>query len=509
LNDKIKKEELMDKMDKFKQNSKNQTKSLEQLVELTKKFYVEKKAKQLKDKLEKLSEKQDELSNKEKENNAENQNEINKEFDKIQEELKELDKENKELKKPLEIPMDNEKEKNIDEDLKKASEELQKNSKDKAKPKQKSASKKMKQMAQKMEESMEVGESEQLEEDVAMLRQVLDNLLAFSFAQEDVMVKFKNLSIGSPAFNKKLKNQQDLKLQFKHIDDSLFAMSLRNPKIEEKITKEVGNALYNLDKSLETMVDGQIAKGISHQQYTVSSANKLSDFLSDILNNMQMSMSMSGAGKPKPGQGEEGMQLPDIIKKQEGLGEKMKEGMKKGQKSGEGKEGKEGAKPGEGKDGNKGNKPGKDGSNGKNGENSEDGEGDAKAIMEIYKEQKQLREALQNELNKKGLGGNGNNALEQMKQIEKQLLNKGFKNEVLQRILNVKQELLKLNTAVQQQGQDNKRQSEANKKEFNSQSNALPPALLEYLNSIEILNRQSLPLRSNFNQKVQEYFKTK
>jgi hypothetical protein len=29
------------------------------------------------------------------------------------------------------------------------------------------------------------------------------------------------------------------------------------------------------------------------------------------------------------------------------------------------------------------------------------------------------------------------------------------------------------------------------------------------LNSIEILNRQSLPLRSNFNQKVQEYFNKK
>jgi hypothetical protein len=34
-------------------------------------------------------------------------------------------------------------------------------------------------------------------------------------------------------------------------------------------------------------------------------------------------------------------------------------------------------------------------------------------------------------------------------------------------------------------------------------------ALLDYLNSIEILNRQSLPLRSNFNQKVQEYFNKK
>ncbi len=393
----------------------------------------------------------------------------------------------------MDVPNDKEEQKSIDDDLKKASDDLQKDKKATAKPKQKSAAKKMKQMSEKMEDSMEQGEMEQLEEDVAMLRQVLDNLLAFSFSQEDLMAKFKSAKIGSPAFNKNLKIQQDLKLQFKHIDDSLFAMSLRNPKIGENITKEIGNAQYNLDKSLETLADAQVPKGVSHQQYTVSSANKLADFLSDILNNMQMSMSGEGSGKPKPGQGD-GMQLPDIIKKQEGLAEKTKEGMKEGQK------------PGEGKDGEKG-KEGK--IKGSQGENGEDGEGDAQAIMEIYKEQKQLREALQNELNKQGIGGSGQNALEQMKEIEKQLLNKGFKNETLQKILNVKQELLKLNTAIQQQGQENKRQSETNKKEFSNQSKPLPPALLDYLNSIEILNRQSLPLRSNFNQKVQEYFNKK
>ncbi|MDI1306045.1 MAG: hypothetical protein PSX42_14540, partial [bacterium] len=199
-----------------------------------------------------------------------------------------------------------------------------------------------------------------------------------------------------------------------------------------------------------------------------------------------------GSGKPKPGQGQ-GMQLPDIIKKQEGLGEKMKEGIKKGPKPGDGPKG----------------ESGKEVKSGKGESQDGDGEGDAQSIMEIYKEQKQLRESLQNELNKHGLGGNGQSALEQMKQIEKQLLNKGFKNETLQKILNVKQELLKLNTALQQQGEENKRQSETNKKEFNNQSNALPAALLDYLNSIEILNRQSLPLRSNFNQKVQEYFNKK
>lgn len=493
LNDKIKNEDLLNKLDQFKQKSKNQIRNLEQLVELTKKYYVEKKAEQLADKLDKLSVKQDKLAENEKENSAEKQKGINSDFEKIQKELKDLDKDNAELKSPVDIPSDPGAEKSIADDLKKASDELQKENKAKAKPNQKKAAGKMKAMAKKMEEGLQGSEKELMEEDVKMLRQILDNLLAFSLSQEYVMMQFKDLKRGSPAFNKNIKLQQDLKLQFKHVDDSLFAMSLRNPKIAEDITKEIGNVHYNIDKSLVSLSDAQIPKGLSHQQYAVSSANKLGDFLSDILNNMQMSLSGMGSGKPKPGSGE-GMQLPDIIKKQQGLGDKMKEGMEKGRK------------PGEGKDG----KPGEGDKNGKNG--SQDGvmgEGDAKVLLEIYKEQKQLREALENELRKQGLGGSGQNSLEQMKQIEKQLLNKGFKNETLQKILNVKQELLKLNSAVQQQGEEKKRQSESNRREFNNESKPLPDALLDYLNSIEILNRQSLPLRSNYNRKVQEYFNKK
>ena len=489
LNDKIKNEELLNKLDKFKQSSKNQIKNLEQLVQLTKKFYVQKKADQIKQKLDSLSEKQEQLSNNEKDNNLDKQQEINSDFDKIQKDLKDLDNENKDLKSPLDLPKDEVKEKSIEQDLKKASEDLKNDKKDKAKPAQKSAAKKMKEMAQKMKEGMEGSEMEQLQEDVVMLRQVLDNLLAFSLSQEDLMYQFKKHRAGSPVFNKNIKAQQDLKLQFKHVDDSLFAMALRNPKIAEDITKEIGNVLYNVEGSLASFSDAQLPKGLSHQQYTISAANKLADFLSELLSNMQMQISSMSSGKPKPGEGS-GMQLPDIIKKQDGIGEKVKNGIK------------DGGKRGDGQRGQKGNHE-------KSGENGESGEGDAEAIMEIYKEQKQLREALQNELNKQGLGGNGQRTLEQMKQIEKELLNKGFKNETLQKILNLKQDLLKLNTAVQQQGEENKRQSKTNQKEFNNQSNALPPSLLEYLNSIEILNRQSLPLRSNFNQKVQEYFNKK
>ncbi|MBD3583753.1 DUF4175 family protein [Flavobacterium selenitireducens] len=519
LNDKISKEELFEKMDQFKQNAKNQSKSLEQLVELTKRYYVEKKAEQIADKLEKLAEKQDKLSENEQQNKSDKQEEINKEFDKIQEEKEQLEQDNKELKSPLDIPNTDNDEKSIEDDMKKASDELKKDSPKGAKPKQKSAAKKMKEMGNNIMQMMGGGEMEQMEEDVKMLRQILDNLLAFSFSEEDLMKDFKNLKRNAPSYNKNLKLQQDLRLQFKHVDDSLFAMSLRNPKITENVTAEIGNVHYNIDKSLDAFVEAQVAKGTSHQQYAIAAANRLADMLSEVMNNMQMQMQMPGAGggKPSPGQGQ-GMQLPDIIKKQQGLGEKMKDGMKDGKNPGD-KEG-QGQKPGEkGKEGQqgqgkgeKGKGKGKEGSGGSGsgqgeGSQGDDGEGDAREIMEIYKEQRQLREALQRELNKQGLGGQGQNAMDQMKQIEKRLLNKGFDNETLQKILNVKYELLKLEKAVQQQGEEKKRQSETNRKEFNNQSNALPKSLQDYLNSIEILNRQSLPLRSNYNQKVQEYFK--
>ena len=199
--------------------------------------------------------------------------------------------------------------------------------------------------------------------------------------------------------------------------------------------------------------------------------------------------------------------LPDIIKKQESLGEQMKEGMKEGQKPGP----KEGQKPGE-QNGSKDGKNGEKGNNSNQGGNTGEGQsgmdGDAGKVLEIIKEQQKLRDALQKALEKEGMSGMGQNALQQMKDIEKELINKGFKNETLNKILNLKHELLKLENAIQQQGEDNKRKSNSNNKNYKGTTIDLSKELKDYLNSIEILNRQSLPLQPNYNQKVQEYFKS-
>ena len=492
LTNKLKKEELFDKVDRLKQNNKNQSKNLEQLVELTKRFYVEKKAEQIAEKLKELGDKQEKLSESN-DNSEAKQNDINKEFDKLQQEMRELEEQNEKLKRPMDIPTDKNQEKDIKDDMKKASDELNKDNKDKAKPKQKSAGKKMKQMGGEMSNAMMSGDMEMLQEDVKMLRQILDNLLAYSFSQEDVMENFTGINSQSASFSKHLKKQQDLKQQFRHVDDSLFAMSLRNPRITEDITKEVGNVHYYVDKALADLAENIVPRGVSSQQYAVTSANKLADMLSDMLNNMQMQMQGSGMGKSQDGKGEsDGMQLPDIIQKQQGLAEQMQKGMEKGGKQ-------------------EGNKPDKDGEKGESAEqgegDGEGGEGDAGKLLEIYKEQQRLREQLQQQLDKHGMAGNGQNALRKMKDIEKQILNKGFNNETMQRMLNLKHELLKLDKAMQQQGEENKRQSQTNAKEYNSTANEVPDALKEYLNSVEILNRQTLPLRPNFNQRVQTYFR--
>lgn len=55
------------------------------------------------------------------------------------------------------------------------------------------------------------------------------------------------------------------------------------------------------------------------------------------------------------------------------------------------------------------------------------------------------------------MGGNGQNAIKQMKELEKQLINKGLTQDNINLALKINHELLKLESAIKQQGQDTKR----------------------------------------------------
>jgi hypothetical protein len=105
------------------------------------------------------------------------------------------------------------------------------------------------------------------------------------------------------------------------------------------------------------------------------------------------------------------------------------------------------------------------------------------------------------------LNGKGGDILKKMEGVEQQLLDKGFNRSTLEKMLNLNYELLKLEDADLKQGQDSKRESLTNKSSYNNTKRLAPDEIKKYFNTTEILNREALPLRQEFKQKVQEYFK--
>ena len=190
-----------------------------------------------------------------------------------------------------------------------------------AKKSQAKAAQKIMQIAEKLSKLSGGGGQQRLMEDSAMLRQILDNLVIFSCEQESLMLSFRNVNVQQSAFADLLVNQKNIKSHFEHIDDSLFVLSLRQPKISEKINSEISEVFFNIDKSLNLFADIQISKGLAAQQYSPTASNNLANLLSNILSSMEMELS--------PGQGEGDMQLPDIIMSQEQLQKDAEKSMSK------------------------------------------------------------------------------------------------------------------------------------------------------------------------------------
>jgi hypothetical protein len=472
--DKINREELGEKLEELARRNQSEERNLEQLLELTKRYYVEEKLQKLARDLDKLAEKQNEMSENSKEESLEKQREISEEFKDFQQELDELEKDNQELKKPTDLSRDNLEEESIKKEQNGAEENLEKGEQEKAKEKQKNAAKQMKEMSQGMQQISIQQSGEELKADIETLRQILDNLITFSFQQEDLLEDFNKIEMNNPGYAAKLRRQSDLRDNFRHIDDSLYSLALSNPMITEKITEQLTNIEFDTDKSLERLAENELPQGTASQQYVVTGANDLAYMLSEILSMMQQQ------ANPQMGKGEgknSDFQLQDIIKKQQEINKEFQE--KAREQQGNKNEGK---KPGEGM-----------------------GEGEMQQLFEIYKNQQELRQRLQ-ELNKGDGSQQGKQIEEQMKEAEEQLLDKGFDPESLQQLQQLEHELMEFEDARLQQGENNKRESESNLQDFDNTAKNQSIKAKEYFNSIEILNRQSLPLREIYKQKVKTYF---
>lgn len=550
LMEKLDKNQVQQKLEELKLSNKDMEKELDRTLEAFKQMEVEQKLQQAIDKLDELKDKQDVLKQ-ETEGNKENQDkkndnkdsktdnkdnkdktdskelekkqdDLNKQFEDLKKDLKEMQEKNAALEQPNELPKTEEKQNEISKEMEKSSEQLNQNNKKNASKSQKEASDKMQEMKEQMQKAMDSMEKEEQEEDMQTLRQILENLLNLSFAQEDLMSQLSKLRSDNPQYLKITQTQKKLQDDSKIIEDSLLALSKRNPKISADVNREISSINMNMGKAVSELAERMQSNAQMRMQYSMTSINNLALLLNENLEQMQK---QAKEGKPgsgsckKPGKGQKPSSKPgdgkpsmaNMKQMQQQLNkqlEELKKALEQGQKPGGQKPGnKPGEKPG-------GQKPGGQGGMGQQGGQNGmmpgvQGQGMSEQLAKMAAQQEALRRQMQQMLDKiKKEGGSnpGGNIAEMMEQTEKDIVNRQITQETMKRQQDIITKLLESEKAEREREQDEKRKSNEAKNEILSN----PTQFLEYKRlrekELELLNTVSPSLTPYYKQKVNEYF---
>ena len=494
-------EENLEKLEMSSEEMKNQ---LDRSLEMLKKMQVDEKIDDIENQLEELAKKEEELAKDMKdeknitdEQKAE-QEKIKEDFKEVQKDLKTLDSLNRKLDAPMELGDPESQGEKVKENMNDAQESMDKNKGKKASESQKGAAEKMREMAKNMDEAQKDSNAEQEQEDIDMLRNILESLVALSFDQESTMNDLERVSEYDPAFSKYSRKQRRIVDDTRIVQDSLLELAKRQPKIAKFIDKELSQINSNHELSLEDIDERRRRDLTIHQQYVMTSYNNLALMLNESLADMQNKANQSkpgsgscnkpgGKGSPKPGEGMSGESMKDMLKKQ-------LDAMKKGQSEGGNKPG---DKPG------KGQKPGDAGMGGMGMGNKE--------IAKMAAEQSAIRRALEqmrNELNKDG-SGNGNKLnplIEELEQQERDLVNKRLNTNMINRQQEILTRLLESDKALTERGLDEKRESKPGKNENYSNQIKFKEYNKEKLRQVELLRAVDPAYKKYYKDRANEYF---
>ncbi|MGB1410116.1 MAG: DUF4175 family protein [Flavobacteriaceae bacterium] len=525
LQEQLEQEDLLDELQSGDQQQKAQEQNLSRLVELTRRFFITEKLKQIGDALEDLGQRQEATSELETESQEEEdqrlaqQKQMNQEFEAIRQQLDAVEQENSKLQDPMTLPRDEGGEMDVSQQQQKATDAMEQGEQAKAKASQKDAGKKMQELAKKMNQQMQNMQMESMQEDSQMLRQILDNLIVFSLQQEGLMLQGQKRQLGGWSAPDYINRQNDLKMNFNHVDDSLYALSMRQPMISGQVNQALSKATYYLDKTLEELAESSYSSAASGQQFVFTQANDLANLLDGVVMQMeQMAMSMPGAGTGKSA-GSQGFQLQDIIQQQQSLQEQGSSGASGAQQKG-GKpdqQGQEPQKPGNQDNGKQGqsNTPGSPGESsgqqGQTGQNSESSYGDSEsekaARYALYKQQQKLRQALEDRLKKEGLFEDNRGVLDKMQENAEELLKNGLNKRSRSLMRDINYQLIKLEEAEYQQGKQEQRESQANRRKFPTSAENPWRNERSFFDQLDILIKDALPLQPYFKKQAERYFK--
>lgn len=503
---KMDKEEMIDQLDEMEMSQEQAEQSLEQLEQLFEKLQVEQKTSELIDKLNDLSKEQEDLKNevaesesqdkqKNQDNKKENQKnpsqddlakqqeEIEDKFSEIQKELDQLENMNEQMKKPLldELSDLQEQAEETKENIENSKENLQKGNNKSAQKQQKKSTEQMEEMAESLQEQMDGNQMEQLQIDMAAVKQLLENLVSVSKDQEDVMETIRIVSTQLPKYREQTRRQFDIVRKQEMISDSLIALGKRVPQINGAVRKQLQAIDYNIEKVPASLAEKQKGEAMNYQQYVMTAQNELAVLLDDVLQNMQQEMSSKMKGTQncqKPGSGQK---MPGLMQQQQQLSQEMQQAEEKMKKEG-------------------GKKPGQSGRG-----------GSSEQLAKMARQQAEIRRAIQKMIEEKQSTGEGTGNLrklaEEMEKVEEDIIFNNIRKETFERQRDIMVRMLESEKAEREQRESPERESQLGFKSNRRQPAGLEEYLRKRNQSIDQYNTIPGSLKPEYNKLTEEYFK--
>lgn len=421
-----------DRMQQLLQDMKKDNQKMQELLDrnlsLLEQLKMEKELNELFDQLNKLGE---DLKNETDNLSAE---EAMKEFKDMMDALDSLQQKNEQLVDPFNIQKDEQLEEQIEQDLDDASsmENGEKPDNGNSQQKKQDAGSKMQEMANSMMMQMQSSGEEQMAEDARLVRILLENVIRASHQQESLMSELGRMRTDDPSLSDKIALQKELSSNFSMVRDSLKALALRQPAVQNFVFDEIATIDNQTSLALKYMNDLRIPSAINNQQNTLRSMNNLALLLAESLREMENSMMGSGNSmkRSKSNSGKQSQNMQQMKQLQEQLGEQLKKMQQQMQQ------------------------------NGQQGMPSDQ----AEELARMAAEQEMIRQGMQqmlNEMKKNGqLGDDGlNQIIKDMEKLEEDIVNKRVNRKTVEQNRQIVSRMLESEKAQQKREQEEKRKS--------------------------------------------------
>ena len=486
MSEKFDRNKFFEMSEKLDMSYKDLSEQLDKNIELLKRYDLERKLDNTKSALEDLAKSQNKVGaelDKKQDNSNQNIEKEKQKMSQLEDEYKKLTEDNKALDKPFELEDFKSNFDDIKQEIQNSSTQQQSGKQKQSSQSMKNASQKSQDLAKKMGEMMEQNSQQQAMEDIDNLRQILDNLIIFSFDQEKLLSSSANISFQDPRVPQLANQQQLLRENFTIIQDSLYALARREPQIGTNVNKEVLDIQKNISASIRLMEDSKSNYAATHQQFVMTSTNNLALLLSEVLKSMQESASqnMSGQqqcqnpskkGKGSPSLGQMKSQQQSLKQQLQQMIDQMKS---------------EQNKPG-------GNKP---------------GQGMSKQLSKMLGDQEKYNQQL-NQLMKDGdLSPDAVKQLNEIKKLmdknELDIVNRSVSPSTLSRQDQIISRLLEAEKAERERDQDDKRKAEQGNQQLKSNPEKYFSGDMQQYNFNDVIEHSTIELNKVYNQIYEDY----